>query len=329
MPKSALPLLVVLVFATSCTVDEPGELAELDEQATPLETTATPLGAPTSLVARGTAAAWTQLTWVDNATAETGFAIDCTVYPDSTLAPWREVYRVERNMTTFTDTNRCGLGGFTLLPETSLQYRVRALDATTTSASSNVAIAIPAPPASLGAIAITHNRIDLAWVDASWNDTEMAIERSQYSLGPYVVVGRAPAGATAYSDTTVYGSSLYYYRVRARHSVAGYSLPSNSAFAQTQMPPPAAPTNLIVTKTGWQQFYAQWTDSSTNEQSFTVQCRMVGSLTTPWQTIATVAANTTSVAASCPTLLPGSFGFRVGAANSSGTTWSSETVVAL
>ena len=80
------------------------------------------------------------ISWDDNSTNETGFAIERAPAAPSTA--FVEIARVAANVTTYTDTN---------LPyKTTFQWRVRAFNADTTSAYSNI-VSWTTPPAPINA----------------------------------------------------------------------------------------------------------------------------------------------------------------------------------
>ncbi|OPY66777.1 MAG: Thermophilic serine proteinase precursor [Syntrophorhabdaceae bacterium PtaU1.Bin034] len=87
-------------------------------------------------------------------------------------------------------------------------------------------------PSGLSAIASSSSRIDLAWTDASSNESGFKIQRASSSGGPFEVEWTVDANVTNYSDITAASSTTYYYRVRSRNAVAD-SLPSNVATATT------------------------------------------------------------------------------------------------
>ena len=74
----------------------------------------------------------------------------------------------------------------------------------------------PVAPTSLRVDYIGANRIQLAWTDASDNETGFVIERcSSRGCGNFIQVGQASANATVYLDSNLYSNTQYYYRMRA------------------------------------------------------------------------------------------------------------------
>lgn len=125
----------------------------------------------------------------------------------------------------------------TVTAGTTYKYRIRARNAAGNSAwSSELTVTTPsvpttpAPPASLTALAISSQRIELSWVDKSDDETGFRLERKAGASGVYEQKTSLAAGATVYSDTSVVAGTTYYYRVRAFNAV-GDSAYSNEAWA--------------------------------------------------------------------------------------------------
>jgi M6 family metalloprotease-like protein len=150
----------------------------------------------------------------------------------------------------------------------------------------------PLAPGNLAAAASSENRVDLAWVDNSNNETSFSIERSTGGSA-FAEVGSVSAGFTSFADTGLSPSTTYTYRVRAANS-AGFSPYSNEAAATTDdpPPPPVTPTNLVATPLSDTAIALAWTDASDNENGFYVD-RSLDALT--WElAIASLPANATS-----------------------------------
>lgn len=90
---------------------------------------------------------------------------------------------------------------------------------------------VPAAPTSLSATTVSTSRIDLAWTDASSNETGFKIERRSGS-GSFSQVAGVGAGSTSYSDTGLAAGTSYSYRVCATNA-GGDSTFSNTATAST------------------------------------------------------------------------------------------------
>ena len=91
----------------------------------------------------------------------------------------------------------------------------------------------PATPTGFRVQSVSANRVELAWTDASNNETGFAIERcSKRGCTNFVEIGRAGSNVTAFIDNTVLGNIQYSYRMRAFNS-GGMSSYTNVVSAKT------------------------------------------------------------------------------------------------
>ena len=201
------------------------------------------------------------------------------------------------DVSTFVDTGLTGT--------TSYTYRVRAYNGGGDSANSNTATATtpaPAPtapsaPLNLTATAISSSRIDLAWTDASTDESGFKVERCTGTCTDFVEVAQLAANAPSYSDTGRTADTLYRYRVRA-YNAAGNSTYAGPVEARTQpaqVLPPAAPSNLVLSVVSSTQIDLSWIDNSTDESSFRIE-RCTGTGCANFVQIAEVAAAVTGYA---------------------------------
>jgi len=100
----------------------------------------------------------------------------------------------------------------------------------------------PSAPSDLGAIVISVNQIELTWTDNADDEDGYYIERSEDGSNWYPI-GTAGADMTAYTDSTVFPSTTYYYRFQA-YNASGSSDYSNTATATT-------PAGLTLSGTGY------------------------------------------------------------------------------
>jgi hypothetical protein len=89
----------------------------------------------------------------------------------------------------------------------------------------------PLAPQSLSASAMSASQVDLSWQDMSGDEMGFEIQRSTDGSS-WQSIANAPADATAYSDTSVAGGMLYYYRINA-FNAAGASSWDGPVTAQT------------------------------------------------------------------------------------------------
>jgi hypothetical protein len=238
---------------------------------------------PTNLTARATSLTQINLTWTDNSRNETGYIIERSVGDDDS---WEPAVATGMDVVSYADAG--------LTPNTTHYYRVRAYNATGSSAYSNVAAAAtpgpPPAPSELTATAVSMNQINLAWTDNAGNETGFKIQRRKGTSTSWSTIKTVGANVTSWSNTGLPYGTQYYYRVYAYNS-QGASAYANEADATT-LYPVANPTDLAAQAVSSSQINLTWTDNSTNESGFKIQRRKGTS--TSWSTIKTVGANITS-----------------------------------
>ena len=101
---------------------------------------------------------------------------------------------------------------------------------------------VPAAPSNLSATAASTGSINLAWNDASNNESGFRIERKTGATGAYGEIATVPAGQASYTNTDLSAATIYFYRVRA-YNTAGPSAYSNEASATTSSSLPPAGDN--------------------------------------------------------------------------------------
>jgi titin len=262
-----------------------------------------PVAAPSGLSATAVSGSQINLSWTDNSTNETSFVVERDVSA-SFAAP--TTFTVAANATTFSNPG--------LPAGSTYYYRVKAVNATDTSAYSNSANATTqnpvAAPSGLSATAASSTRIDLAWTDNSANETSFLVERDTSAAFASPTATTVAANATSFSDTGLTPGTTYYYRVKGRNTT-DTSPPSNTASAATSNPIPA-PSGLAATAVSGSQVNLAWTDNSSNETGFVVQRDTSAAFASP--TATTLAANATSY--SSTGLTPGvTYYYRVKATN--------------
>ena len=225
--------------------------------------TLTPLPtAPGNLAASAISTTQINLSWVDNATNETGYKIERKTGAGGTYA---QIATAGANATSYNDTG--------LTTGTTYFYRVRATSSSGDSAYSNEAsattlLSVPGAPTGLTATAISGSQINLSWSDVA-NETGFKIERKTGAGGTYAQIGTTGANVTTYSDTGLTAGTTYFYRVRATNA-SGDSSYSNETSATTVVSPPNAPSGLTATATSSTQINLSWTDVA-NETGFKIE----------------------------------------------------------
>lgn len=190
--------------------------------------------------------------------------------------PFVALSAVSAGVTAFTDTS--------CLAGTVYAYKLQAVrddDASELSPSSvpvetPAALAAPATPTGLVAVAQSPTTVGLTWTDNADNETSYRVYRRDGTAVTAVQVSLdLPAGTTAWQDNGLEASSLYTYVVRA-HNAAGDSGSSNEASVTTPAEPvipPAAPTQLIGAAQTPRSVQVSWTDNSSNEEGFRIERR--------------------------------------------------------
>jgi extracellular elastinolytic metalloproteinase len=236
-----------------------------------------PPAAPTVLTASLQAGPQVGLTWIDNATNETGFVVQRSDSggPFATIA---------------TPTAKAGTGAVTYAdvtaqPGKAYAYRVSAANGTSTSAfSSTASVTVPAAPAAptgltatLQAASGTPPRIRLTFWDNAANETGFVVERSVNGgvFAQLVALGRrGNTGDVIWTDTVTAGNT-YAYRVRAMNGVVPSAYSSIAPANGLVVPPaPSSPLNLTGTPTqtgATARIDLAWTDNSDNETQFIIQ----------------------------------------------------------
>jgi fibronectin type 3 domain-containing protein len=229
-----------------------------------------PLAAPTNLTAVAAGTTRINLTWADNATAETGYRIERS----SDGVTFTFLANVGANATAYSHTG--------LAASQKVYYRVQAVGSGANSGFSNTANATTAPagvtppaaPSGLTASAASASQINLVWADNSGNETGFRIERSTNGT-TWAFLATVGADVKAYSNTGLPTATRYYYRVQALGSAN--SAFSNTADATTQTAPTggalAAPTNLVVSKstTVANALNLSWIDNASAETGYKIE----------------------------------------------------------
>jgi PKD repeat protein len=197
----------------------------------------TPPAAPTNLVAKAVTTTQVRLTWQDNSSNErdfyiercTGTAAVCNARPELfSFLDWPAA-----NATTYDD--------YTVAPNATYSYRIKARGITVDSAWSNTAqvtttVGKPAAPSQLTATSVLRlgrANVDLRWKDNSSSETAFVIERCKGSgCTSFAVVGQTGANVVTWRDTGVARRAIYRYRVKARNA-SGDSGYSNIAVTMT------------------------------------------------------------------------------------------------
>ncbi len=220
--------------------------------------------APTSLTATADGSTTINLSWTaptnTGGAAITGYQIESSPTGDS----WTNL--VDNTGLTTTTYAHTGLSA-----NTTVHYRVSAINSEGPGAASNsasattstpTAITAPAAPTSLTATADGSTTINLSWT-APTNTGGAAITGYQIESSPTGdtwtnLVDNTGLTTTTYAHTGLSAGTTVHYRVSAINS-EGPGAASNSASATTVITAPAAPTSLTATADGSTTINLSWT----------------------------------------------------------------------
>ena len=231
-------------------------------------TPAVPLPGPTNLQATVLSANQVTLTWIDNATTETGFRLLRRSSPNSL---WTTIATLGQNVTSYLDT--------TVTPGSSFLYTVLAFNEVTESGLSNEilvttpGVALP-PPTNLSAIATSPSQINLRWTDNSQTEAGFRIRRRTGLTGGWTEIAVVPANQTTFENTQLLAGQAYSYTVSAFDATIESAF-SNEATATTfpervSDDRPAPPSMLQATANSTTSIELSWVDRSSNEVGFLV-----------------------------------------------------------
>ena len=164
------------------------------------------------------------LAWADNSSDETGFQVERKT---GSAGSYTTIATSAANAVAYSDSG--------LTQQTTYYYRLRAITAEGLSKTSNEdhnTTWSPVAPTGLAATPKSSNKIDLAWVDNSDNETGFKIERKTGS-GSFTEVTTVAKNVSTYSDTGLSQYTAYVYRVRA-YNVIGDSAYTAEVTATTE-----------------------------------------------------------------------------------------------
>jgi hypothetical protein len=231
------------------------------------------------------------LTWIDNATNETGYKIERALVTGGVTGPFTALGTVATS--TYIDA--------TVAANTRYAYRVYAYNAFANSAMSNtVNITVPVAPAApttLVGTLQTGPQVRLTFRDNANNELGFVVERS-VNGGAFTplttLAARGNTGTVTYTDAAITAGNVYTYQVKAVNT-GGSSAYSNIATVSVLVS--AAPTNPNVTAVAngaTALVTLTWTDNANNETGFRIQRASNATFTAGLNT-STVGANTVTL----------------------------------
>lgn len=238
---------------------------------------------PSDLAAIASSPTSITISWTDNSDNETDFVIQRCPNLSCLDGDFSDLSVVGAGVTNYVD------GSVTLGDIAT--YRVKAVNLNGSSRYSNNAFAsvtIPMPADNFTATNTSANRIALAWIDGSNNETGFELERCVGAgCSSFGLLATLPPGTSAYTDSATVLDETYSYRVRAINFVGNSSY---SATGTANTIRPLAPTGLSATTISATQVDVAWTDPATNEAGFSVE-RCTGAGCVNFAEIASVAPN--------------------------------------
>ena len=272
-----------------------------------VEVTTLPLAprAPTNLRASDTTQTTLRLTWVDNATDDTGYEV---LGADTTTGTLRKIADLPANSTTYVAA--------TLLVDKLYRFAVRAVGPGGPSANSNEIQAqtlpfAPAVPTLVQAQAVNQTTLLVRWRNPGGPVSQIRVEQSLD--GKTFALARAlPPSPQVTNVENLKPNTIYFYRLQAvnRGGVSPYSVIVTDTTFGT---PPTAPTALRTDVLQARSLRLRWTDNATDEAGFEVEQFR----NNRFERISTVSANTDSLAVAGLTDQT-EYRFRVRARNRSG-----------
>ncbi|MDN5217517.1 fibronectin type III domain-containing protein [Fulvivirgaceae bacterium BMA12] len=178
---------------------------------------------PTTLAGQPHLSYQVDLSWEDVAQNEAGYEIERKLTSGGTYAL---VHTTAADVAIYADN--------TLTPETSYDYRIRAVNGTNYSLYSNEITVTTGinPPTSLSLTPVSAAQIDISWVDNTAIETGYVLERSLSSNSGFAEVATLGANVTSYQDNSLLAETTYFYRVKAIDA-NGSSSYSNTEGAST------------------------------------------------------------------------------------------------
>ncbi|XOV77666.1 MAG: LamG-like jellyroll fold domain-containing protein [Aestuariibacter sp.] len=175
-----------------------------------------------------TSSSWNSIgiAWQDNANNEDAFEIERRLTGESFVP----VATVDTNTTNYVDS--------AITPETSYEYRIRAINSAGESAYSNIVSgttlsppAIPDAPTNLIASASIWNQVNLSWQDQSDSEESFIVEVSSDGVN-WSSLTTLPENVTSFNHQDLAPLTQYYYQVSAIN-ITGRSTNSNVATVTT------------------------------------------------------------------------------------------------
>ena len=148
----------------------------------------------------------------------------------------------------------------------------------------------PMAPNDLTALALSFDRIDLAWTDDATDEDGYRVERSADGEN-FSLIATLDADTETFTDQPLSAETTYYYRVSAFNG-AGVSAASNDAWATTEAAPiaiPTAPSALSANALSHTEIAISWIDNASDEVGFELERSLDSGAN--WNLLASLGAN--------------------------------------
>jgi hypothetical protein len=243
-------------------------------------TTTNSLSAPTNLVTTSITNTSIGLQWTDNSINEDGFTING--------------FDLDNGMQSIGSVNlAAGTTSYTwgsLVTDNSYSFQVIATNPSGNSSALSGSFTTTDTLSDItgfSATAASNTTISLSWTDTSNNEDGFKIARSTDGIN-YTDIDTLSSGTTTYTDTGLTFNTTYHYQVRSFNTSGDSNTATDSATTTNSL---SAPSNLTAVPTSNTAISLSWTDTSNNEDGFTLQ-RATGN--GAYAALADLAANTTS-----------------------------------
>jgi hypothetical protein len=222
--------------------------------------------APTNLVVKAASGTELDLTWLDNATTETGYKLERS----DNGGPFVQIALLGPNAASYNDVG--------LTQGTPYSYRLRATNTAGDSGYSNtVNTTTPVPPITPTDAAptlVTTTQVNLQWSDNSSNEDGFKIPR-RTGENNFAEIANLPPNSTTFVDTNkglgLTPGETYDYHIQA-YNIAGYSdFTGTTVTTLLSDPAPTAPSNLDASAGSSSTINLSWTDNSSNEIGFKIE----------------------------------------------------------
>ncbi|HEU0301327.1 MAG TPA: pre-peptidase C-terminal domain-containing protein, partial [Longimicrobium sp.] len=174
-----------------------------------------PPAAPTGLAGTVVVGGEVDLTWTDASSNETSFRVRRALRnPDGTYPAYTTIRTLPGGSTTYADTSAA--------TGSTYRYLVQACNGGGCANSGALVVSVPALPAAptgVTATAVSSSQVNLAWTDASTNESQFRVRRTirnpDGTYPPYVTIATRSAGVTTYQDMTVTSGAIHRYILQA------------------------------------------------------------------------------------------------------------------